>query len=150
VARALIAVIVASYLSACSTEGDNYSGGTIDVVVDEASPSAVMLYVSNQSFEDSTVDIIVTLDGDPIIDRDFDVSNQHNWIPYLIRLAPGAHTLTASSSTGASFETLFETTDVGTRYAVLSYWHYPADDNGRNFTPRSFTFEIQDDPVGFA
>jgi hypothetical protein len=135
---------------ACSAEGDNYNGATIDIVVNEAASSEVMLYVSNQSFEHSEVEITVTLDGETIIDRTFDVGNQHNWIPFSIRLASGEHTLEASSSTGAVFSTQFEAADSATRYAVLDYWYYPPDDSGSNARPQSFSFMIQDDPIGFA
>lgn len=145
-----IAVVSALCVSACTAEGDNYDGGPIDVVMDEAASSEVMLHVSNQSFEDDEVDIIVTLDGEPIVDREFDVGNQHNWIPFRIRLAPGEHTLEASSSTGATISTEFEAADSSIRYAVLDYWYYPPDDNGSNAMPRSFSFMIQDDPIGFA
>jgi hypothetical protein len=143
---ALAAVTVIAV--ACNSKGDNYSGGTINVVVDEASSAVVMLYVSNQSFEDSEVGIVVTLDGSQIIDREFDVGDQHNWIPFRVRLSPGEHTLEAASTTGVIFTTQFEATDASTRYAVLDYWYYPPDDYGSS-TPRKFGFTIQDEPVGF-
>ncbi len=150
-ALALIAVTATVGEGACSAEGDdNYDGGTIEVVLDETSSSEVMLHVSNQSFEDSDVAIDVTLDGESIIDRTFDVGDQHNWIPFLIRLAPGGHTLEAASSTGAIYSASFEVADSAVRYAALNYWYYPPSDNGSGSTPRSFTFTIQDDPIGFA
>jgi hypothetical protein len=150
-ALVLIAMTAMVADGACSAEGDNnYDGGTIEVVLDETSPSAVMLHVSNQSYEDSEVTIDVTIDGKSIIDRTFDVGNQHNWIPFLIRLAPGGHTLEAASSTGATYSTSFEVADSAVRYAALSYWYYPPSDDGSDPTPRSFTFTIQDDEIGFA
>ena len=150
-ALVLIAMTAMVGDGACSAESDNnYDGGTIDVVLDAASPSAVMLHVSNQSFEDSEVTIDVTIDGKSIIDRTFEVGNQHNWIPFLIRLAPGGHTLEAASSTGATYSTSFEVADSAVRYAALNYWYSPPSDNGSDSTPLSFTFMIQDDPIGFA
>lgn len=150
-ALVLVAVIATVAAGGCSAEDDNnYGGGTIEVVLYETTSSEVMLYVSNQSFEDSEVTIDVTIDGESIIDRSFDVGNQHNWIPFLIRLAPGDHTLEAASSTGATYSTSFEVADAAVRYAALDYWYYPPSDNGSDSTPRSFTFTIQDDPIGFA
>ena len=136
------------FAAACSSNADNHSGGPIDLVVDQDSSAAVMLYVSNQSFEDDEIGIVVTLDGTEIIDREFDVGDQHTWIPFRVRLPPGEHTLEAASSTGVTFTTRFEATDTATRYAVLDYWYYPPDDYGSS-TPRKFGFMIQDEPVGF-
>lgn len=132
----------------CSSKADNYSGGTIDIVVDETASAVVMLYVSNQSFEDDEVGIEVTVDGTEIIDRKFDVGDQHNWIPFRVRLSPGEHTLKAASSTGVTFQTQLEATDAAMRYAVLDYWYYPPDEYGSS-TPRKFGFMIQDEPVAF-
>jgi hypothetical protein len=149
-ALVLIVAITTAGGAACSAERDNYEGGTIEVVLDETSASEVMLYVSNQSFEDSEVGIDVKISGKTVVDRNFDVGNQHNWIPFLIRLAPGEHTLEASSSTGATHSATFEVGDPAIRYAVLDYWYYPSSDNASGATPRSFSFMIQDDPIGFA
>ena len=60
-ALVLIVAITTAGGAACSAERDNYEGGTIEVVLDETSASEVMLYVSNQSFEDSEVGIDVKI-----------------------------------------------------------------------------------------
>jgi len=146
----LIATITMAGGAACSAERDNYEGGTVEVVLDETSASEVMFYVSNQSFEDSEVGLVVKIGGKTVVDRNFDVGNQHNWIPFLVRLAPGEHTLEASSSTGATYTATFDVGDPVIRYAVLDYWYYPPSDNASGAAPRGFTFMIQDDPIGFA
>jgi hypothetical protein len=154
--RAMASVVLvvgcALGVGACADggDGDNANGGTIELVAGEAVSAELMLYVSNQSFADSTVTIAVTVDGQPIIDDKFSVGSQHNWVPFLIRLAPGQHTLATVSSTGATHSTVFEVSEVAMRYAVLNYWYYPPSGNGSDSTPRSFTFEIGDDPIGFA
>jgi hypothetical protein len=48
-----------------------------------------MLWVSNQSYVDRTVD--VTIDGTAIIDRVFDVGNQHNFVEHPPQERPGFH-----------------------------------------------------------
>lgn len=150
IALVLLAAITTLGAAGCSAERDNYDGGTIEVVLDETSSSEVLLYASNQSDADSAVRMDVMIDGETVVDRVFDVGNQHNWIPFMIRIAPGEHTLEAASSTGVTHSTSFEVADSAIRYAVLDYWYYPPSDNGSNSTPRSFTFRIQDDPIGFA
>lgn len=138
-------------VGACADgEGENPGGGTIELVAGEASTAELQLYVSNQSFEDSPVTIAVTIDGKSIIDDQFHVGSQHSWVPFLLRLSPGEHVLDAVSSTGATYSTTFEVNETAMRYAVLNYWYYPPSSNGSGSTPRSFTFDISDDPIGFA
>lgn len=144
------ALATAALMLSCSAERPNDDVGTIDVIVDAESDGSLMLHVSNQSFEDSEVQIEVTLNGVPIIDREFDVGDQHNWIAHQVTLAPGRHALEATSSTGATFTTTFDIPEVGLRYAALNYWYSPTDGDGFGAVPRGFYFTIQDDPIGFA
>lgn len=101
------------------------------------------LYVSNQSFEDPAVGITITIDDEIVVDQDFDVDGQHNWITLEPDVAPGEHTLHAASSTGAEFTTDFTIPEGESRWAVLDYWFDPDED------PRNFTFHISDKPIGF-
>lgn len=106
-------------------------------------PPSFTLYVSNQSFEDPTVEITVTIDGSVMVDRDFAVEGQHNWITFEPDVGPGVHTFHAISSTGAEFTTEFTLPADEARWAVLDYWFYPEEE------PRRFTFDISDEPIGF-
>ena len=82
-----------------------------------------VLCVSNQSFEIDPVDIVIEIDGEQIIDGDFDVGSQHNWRRYVIRLSPGRHTATARSTDGdATLRESFVVSD--RRWVVLNYWYY--------------------------
>ena len=102
------------------------------------------LYVSNQSFDRPTVDIEVFVDDERVVPaRDFAVEGQHNWILFDLRLERGAHRLRAVSKDGnaelsRSFRTGRET------WVVLDYWCC-----GEPEDPR-FTFNLSDEPVGFA
>ena len=107
-------------------------------------PPPFTLYVSNQSSEDPTVGITIKIDGEVVVDDDFDVEGGHNWISFTPDVAPGDHTLHAVSSTGAEFTTEFTIPEREPRWAVVDYWFYP--DQG----PRKFTFHISDEPIAFA
>ena len=106
-------------------------------------PPPFTLYVSNQSFEDPTVRITITIDDQVVVDQDFDVEGQHNWITFTPDIAPGDHTLKAISDTGAELIVDFTLPDGEPRWAVVDYWYYPEED------PRNFTFDISDQPIGF-
>lgn len=84
-------------------------------------PPPFTLYVSNQSFEDPTVGITITIDGEVVVDEDFDVEGQHNWVSFEPDVAPGVHILHAASSTGAEFTTEFTMPDGEPRWAVVDY-----------------------------
>jgi hypothetical protein len=107
----------------------------------------LVLYVSNQSFAISPVDITIHIDGKKAVDRDFDVGNQHIWISYAFSLSKGKHKLVAvSKKGGAKFEGQFEIKDE--HWAVIDYWYYP-DTTGGAATPKKFSFDIQDEPIYF-
>lgn len=107
-----------------------------------------VLYVSNQSFEIDPVDIVIEIDGEQIIDGDFDVGNQHNWKRYVLRLSPGRHTLTARSTDGdATLNESFVASD--RRWAVLNYWYY-TEAYGSPPEPKHFELKIYGKPVKFA
>ena len=106
----------------------------------------VKLWVSNQSFEDDPVAITIRLDGIPVVGETFFVESQHNWQSFMIRgLAPGDHTVTAESDTGASRTWTFTLPADQARWLVVDYWYYPDDAEGRHFT-----FLESDEPVAFS
>jgi hypothetical protein len=106
-------------------------------------PPPLTLYVSNQSFEDANVHIIITVDEIVVVDQNFAVEGQHNWITFEPDLGPGEHTLTATSNTGAELTVEFSTEVGQPRWAVVDYWWYPEEG------PRAFTFGISDEPLAF-
>lgn len=112
-----------------------------------ASPQAgeVLIWVSNQSFDDDPVAVTIEIDGEVRVSDVFAVEGQHNWQGFLVpTIAPGEHTLTATSSSGASLDTSFTVLPDGPRYLVVDYWYYPDDAEGRHFT-----FVESADPVAF-
>lgn len=105
-----------------------------------------VLYVSNQSFDRSPVDITVTVDDETVVDGDFAVGDQHDWKRYAITLSPGRHTLVATSIHGeATFEHTFETD--GDHWAAVEYW-YATGADGTPSGPQ-FSWLMQDTPIQF-
>ena len=90
-------------------------------------PPPLTLFISNQSLADSTVSITITIDGETVIDQDFDVEGQHNWVEFTPAVGPGDHTITATSSTGAEFSVDFNLPEDEPRWAVIDYWYYPEE-----------------------
>ncbi len=153
--RVASVVIILVFIAACGSSPSNDNSGPVDITVNSNGTSDLTLFVSNQSYRDSEVDITVTLDGETIIDRDFNVGDQHNYIEHRIRLDAGRHTLHAATTTldGEEVELSedFTIDPDQQRYAALDYWHYePTGLDDPTADPPKFTFKIQDDPIGFA
>ena len=109
-----------------------------EVKLPEDKDGNFVLYVSNQSFGVSPVDIRVFIDGKLAIDEAFDVGNQHNWKSFRYNLAKGKHRLAAESVKGAAkFERDLEVRD--TNWSVLDYWD----------SPGHFSFHTSDKPIHF-
>lgn len=109
-------------------------------------PDNFILYVSNQSFEISPVDIKILIDGKIIIDDLFEVNNQHNWREFRFYFSSGKHVLNVVSKRGeAELQSEFTVTEK--HWAAVAFWFYP--DTHHTPTPRQFTFIIQDTPILF-
>jgi len=111
-----------------------------------------ILYVSNQSSAVNPVDIRIFIDGKVAVNELFDVTGkrtpQHNWKKFQFSLSKGTHELRISSKQGkATLEKDFEINNE--HWAVVDYWYYPRITGGAGPTPRSFTFDIKDKPIGF-
>ena len=106
------------------------------------------LYVSNQSFAISPVDITIHIDGKKAVEGDFDVGNQHNWVSHTFRLGKGTHELVAVSEKGAArINDQFQIED--RHWAVVDYRYYPKVTGGAGPTPKQFSFNIQDKSMYF-
>ena len=91
-----------------------------------APPGTVALLVSNQSFDVNPVDIAISIDGQAVVQGEFDVQGdqppQHNWRRYDLQLEDGAHALVAKSSKGqAQQHTTFQLP--GVRTITIAYWY---------------------------
>lgn len=106
----------------------------------------LVLYVSNQSFDLDPVDIAIEVDGVPVVGQSFEVESQHSWKKFVLRVAPGDHTLVAHSVKGdATLTKRFTVEDK--HWAVVDFWY--SDGTSGTETASMFTFTISDRPVGF-
>lgn len=130
-AAALVAVLTS--IAGCGDAGDptphsdvTRSGATIRLV--DRNQADLVLYVSNQSFDDDEVRITVRIDGETVVDGDFHVGSQHNWVSFPLAMPHGEHEITAETDSGAELEERFSTPRSGTRYAVIDHWNEGGDD----------------------
>lgn len=114
-----------------------------EVRVVEEKQANLVLYVSNQSSDDEEVRLTVKVDGIAVVDGDFHVGDQHNWIKFPLEMSPGTHNVTAEAESGAAFSETFQVLDNEARFAVINYW--AKDDHD----PRDFSWFIQQEPVAF-
>lgn len=120
------------------------TAGVSDIRLVEEAEADLVLYVSNQSFEDSPVIIQIAVDDVLLVDEAFAVEGGHNWFTFPVSLPPGEHIITARSDTGASTEQTVEIPEGERRWAALDYWYSPEGE------PRMFTWHISAEPIGFA
>ncbi|MBN1972800.1 MAG: hypothetical protein JW787_04130 [Sedimentisphaerales bacterium] len=105
------------------------------------------LYVSNQNFKISKVDIQIKIDGKVVVSRYFKVGNQHNWKKFVFSLPKGDHILEAhSDQEDVTFTETFNISDK--HWAVVAFWCYPETQNEQN-PKRFFTFKIRNEPIYF-
>jgi hypothetical protein len=83
--------------------GVDLPGSAVRLVTEDQAD--LHLWVSNQSFEEPSVVVTITIDGVEIVSQRFEVESQHNWI-------------------------LFPLPEQERRYVVVNYWTYP----GRAFS----------------
>ena len=134
VLAATAACVLAGGLAGCAevlgTEGQGVdptphrevTAAGADVKLVEEDRADLLLYVSNQSFDDEHVGLTVVVDGVTVVDGDFAVEGQHNWVRFPLGLSPGRHEITARSDSEAVLERSFRVPGDATRYAVVDYW----------------------------
>jgi hypothetical protein len=109
-------------------------------------PSSFSLYVSNQSFDISPVDIRIELDGALAVSGDFAVEGQHTWLLFELGLTPGTHAIRVTTTdANAVLDQTFEMDD--RKYGVVMFWYYPS--GSTEPTPPQFSLQIQDDQPYF-
>ena len=90
-------------------------------LVDDAEANLI-LYASNQSFDDGKVRLTIAVDGRRVVDDDFYVGDQHNWVSFPLDVSPGVHEITAKADSGASLRKTFRVPKDKARYAGIDYW----------------------------
>lgn len=99
---------------------------------------AVILYVSNQSFQQPDAHITVTLDGNVIFDREAPVRDEHYWQTVNLSLTKGTHRFDVRETRSGTTDT-FSATLAEDHWIVIDYWTGPS----------RFTFNDSREPVAF-
>ena len=152
----LALAIAASALGACGpTEGDDptpqgdvTAAGAPVRLVDEADADLILI-VSNQSLDDEAVGLTVTLDDVTVVDGNFHVEDQHNWISFPLSMPSGGHEVIADSDSEATLRESFEVPGDKTRYAIIEYWNED-DSPETDDAAVDFTWHFQGQAPAFA
>ena len=100
------------------------------------------LFISNQSFAMSNVDISVSIDNVTVVEDRFPVEDQHCWRAFPVSLSNGVHILVAATKTGAT-NLQTEITISSNHSALLSFWCVPGNtSDGNALTPPYFIFKM--------
>jgi len=112
-------------------------------LIDESESGNVILYVSNQSYTLSPVDISVSIDDQPLLSAEFRVVDQHNYVRYQFDWTPGVYVLRATSEKGSVF--LEQTVEIADQaWGFVGFWYDPPRQQ-----EKVFTVFFQDEPIGF-
>lgn len=147
-ARAPVLLLSALSLASCqSSEGDpngRPEAGAADAAAQE--DANLVLYVTNQSFAMSPVDIRVAIDGDVVVDQSFDVGSQHTFVRFPLEVDAGEHEIVASARGGEV--TARETFTIDRKlWGVVEFWYYPPDASVP--TPPSVNIRFSEEPFQF-
>ena len=108
----------------------------------------LVIFVTNQSYDNPLVDIEVTIDGEQVVSQEFAVGNQHNFKVIQLHLPDGIHTIGADSVKGeASMTNSFELPSK--RWALLWYgYDQKRLEQGFINADKAFGFQLHDEPIG--
>ena len=126
----------------CSGRADEGVTNAQETVLAQTTNGNFVLYVSNQSFDLSPVDITVSIDGKKAVSADFVVGTAHSWVAHRFQLTPGVHKITATSEKGAiQLEKEIEITH--NHWAAIGFVFSTKNDR------KQFLFRIQATPLSF-
>jgi hypothetical protein len=142
----LVAALALVALAGCGATGDpaphpdvTAAGAAVRIV--DATEADLLLFASNQSFDGEKVRLTIAVDGVTVVDGDFDVADQHNWVSFPLGMSPGVHEVTATADSGATLRESFRVPGDATRYAAIDHW---GEDDEAELT---WTFQRQ--PMAF-
>jgi len=107
------------------------------------------LYVSNQSFSDSLINISISIDEVEYFNKSCFVGDQHIWEYIEFNLSKGKHDFVAIELNSNTIG--FTTFDIqNENWIVIDFWYYTESDFPHaSPEPRHFTFDISSTEVGF-
>lgn len=108
---------------ACATDGgSSMPGPSPQQHMPATGNPSFTLYVSNQSFDRSLVDIHVYIDNRLAVSGDFDVGTQHTWHEFKFALRPGEHAIRVESE-DTTVTANANVTINAPKYGVVMYWY---------------------------
>lgn len=110
----------------------------------------VGLSVSNQSFDDPTVELTIKIDGKIVMDQQLEVDSQHTWVGIELALPAGDHELVATSDSGLKDAFTFSIPEDEPRYLTVAYWWYSHENEEQYGEESQFTFDVRDEPHAIA
>ncbi|HJQ92804.1 MAG TPA: hypothetical protein VJ874_00805 [Candidatus Thermoplasmatota archaeon] len=144
-AEAIAGVVVAVLLAGCSSPAGQPSDP------DAPDDPNVHVYTSNQSFDDPTADILVTIDGEAVFDGKAEVEGQHNWMLREAKVAAGRHTVVAlERETDARESMAFDVPAGEERWIVVDFWNPMSRGSGEAGSGPGFTISVHEEQVYFA
>ena len=152
---ALVLVIATVALGGCGvveaedpTPHSDVTAADARVAVVDRAEADLVLIVGNQSLDEDEVRLTVSVDSVTVVDGDFHVEDQHNWIYYPLSLPPGSHEVIAESDSGATLREQFKMPRNKTRYAIIEHW--TEDDSAEtDDAPVDLTWEFQGQAPAF-
>lgn len=82
----------------------------------------LFLVVTNQSYDDPQVRLGVSVGEQAIVDRVFEVGDQHQFIGYELAVPPGRHDVVVSSDAGGTLEQVVTVDPGRPRYVFIAHW----------------------------
>ena len=103
-------------------------------------PPTYTIDITNQSFTNPQVAIVVRIDGAEVVDQPFAVKDQHNVISFSFDLTEGAHLVEVEADNGAVAEAKVQIPADAARYSAISHWGPDGDG------PARLDITTQDEP----
>ena len=141
--------------SACATDdNEHFNPNAPKQLMPKSDTPTFSLWVSNQSLDQTLVNIDLQIDGTPAVAGEFSVFSatggegcggpalpQHNWYRFDFALSPGAHTITATTAEWAA--AVLDTT-TNQKFGVVDFWYDATTDE-----PAHFSFTGMDSEPAF-
>jgi hypothetical protein len=110
---------------------------------------SIAIWVSNQSFEDPSVDMIVEVDGEVVAEDTYHVEGQHTWIHYEVPVGPGFHEIVVDTPSGD--DVAWNTGAEAGNGVVVSWWGLATyEDDDEQTEPVVLSVHDDCETVGFA
>jgi hypothetical protein len=86
-----------------------------------AGPQPVVLWVTNQSFAEPAVDLVLSVDGQVVASQTYLVEGQHTVVEHALEVVPGEHTVVVETADGSARAELVVQVD-DPEWVSVTYW----------------------------